>query len=245
MKNYFKTTGLVLKRHAFKEADLMVTIITQDQGKITCLAKNARRLTNKLCGKLEPFYQVQLESIAGQTFNYIKEVDVLSSHQIGVMSLGAQNSLYFLAELTHRLTAEEQETEAIFELWQNLMDCWPENKHKADALLHAGVIKLLTELGFMASWQHCQSSHEKLNLDQAIYLNSENVSLSHLPQASNEALSPTLIKWVNFMQSYPLSDILRVRPSEQEKEQVWKLLQSLIYPLLSQPMKSERFLVMG
>ena len=119
-----------------------------------------------------------------------------------------------------------------------------EHQGKTEILLHAGVIKLLTELGFMASWQHCGDSHKKLNLNESIYLNLQEVSLSHKYTPSHSILSPTLVKWVNFMQNYPLSEIVRVNPNQQEKEQVWSLLQGLIYPLLSSPMKSERFLVM-
>ena len=223
----------------------MVTLITQEQGKITGLAKNSRKLTNRLCGKLEPFYQVQLEAFARQTFSHIKEADVLSHCPIYKMNLNAQSALHFLAELTHRLTVEGQETEKVFELWQQLMIQWPNHELKSDVLLHAGVIKLLTELGFMASWQHCGDSHKKLDLTQRIYLNPEQVSLTHLTSPHHISLSPTLVKWINFMQSYPLADVVQVNPSQQEKQQVWQLLQNLIYPLLNQPMKTEKFLVMN
>lgn len=233
----------MLKRHPFKEADLRVTLLTKEHGKLTLLAKGARKLKHRLCGKLEPFYQLQLEVVRGQGFHYIKEVDVLNSCPLYSLDLSAQNALHFLAELTHRLTAEEQENEAIFELWQALMKVWPFYEAQNEVLLHTGIIKLLSQLGFMASWQHCGNSHEKLDLEQPIYLKSETVSLTHLPHPHHVPLPPTLVKWVNFMQQYALSDVLRVTPSESEKEQVWKLLQGLIYPLLHQPMKTERFLV--
>lgn len=245
LKSHFKTTGIVLKRHPFKEADLMVTLITPDQGKVTGLAKGGRKLTSRLCGKLEPFYLVQLEAIAGQTFSYLKEADVLDHCPLYTMDLNAQNAIHFLAELTNRLTIEGQDIGAIFSLWQELMRVWAEHEAKTDVLLHAGVIKLLTELGFMASWQHCGNSQEKLDIHQPIYLNAEEVSLTHLPHPGSTAISSTLVKWVNFMQHFPLEDIVRVSPNAEEKEQVWGLLQKLIYPLLSQPMKSERFLMVS
>lgn len=219
--------------------------MTQNQGKITGLAKGARKLKHRLCGTVEPFYQVELEAMGGQTFDYIKEVNVLSSAPLHKMGLEAQNAIYFLAELTHRLTVEDQEIEGVFELWKDLMNYWPKHEQKTESLLHAGTIKLLSKLGFMASWQHCGSSHEKLDLGQPIYLNSEEVSLTHVPSQNHTPLSPTMVKWVNFMQNYPLADVLKVNPNQQEKEQVWQLLQNLIYPLLNQPMKTEKFIVMN
>jgi len=43
-----KTKGIVLAETNFSEADKMLTVLTPDLGKISCVAKGARRLSNKL-----------------------------------------------------------------------------------------------------------------------------------------------------------------------------------------------------
>lgn len=43
-----KTKGIVLAETNFSEADKMLTVLTPDLGKISCVAKGARRLQNKL-----------------------------------------------------------------------------------------------------------------------------------------------------------------------------------------------------
>ena len=53
----FKTTtvfGLIIKRQNMGETDRLVTILTQELGRITCLAKGARQLKSSKRASLEP-----------------------------------------------------------------------------------------------------------------------------------------------------------------------------------------------
>jgi len=47
-RKIIKTKGIVLAETNFSEADKMLTVLTPDLGKISCVAKGARRLQNKL-----------------------------------------------------------------------------------------------------------------------------------------------------------------------------------------------------
>ena len=49
------TTGIVLARTDFQEADRIITVITPDQGKVKAIAKGVRRPNSKLAGGIELF----------------------------------------------------------------------------------------------------------------------------------------------------------------------------------------------
>lgn len=49
------TKGIVLKRTNFGEADRIITVLTNDQGKIRLVAKGVRRIKSKLAGGIELF----------------------------------------------------------------------------------------------------------------------------------------------------------------------------------------------
>lgn len=49
------STGIVLSRTDFQEADRILTILTPDQGKIRAIAKGVRRSSSKLAGGIELF----------------------------------------------------------------------------------------------------------------------------------------------------------------------------------------------
>jgi DNA repair protein RecO len=55
MKKQIVTTGIVLSRNDFQEADRLLTILTPDHGKIKTIAKGVRRPNSKLAGGIELF----------------------------------------------------------------------------------------------------------------------------------------------------------------------------------------------
>ena len=55
MANIIKCRGFVLKTFPFKESSLIVTLLTNQLGKIKLLAKGVRRPKSRICGAMEPF----------------------------------------------------------------------------------------------------------------------------------------------------------------------------------------------
>lgn len=71
------TTGIVLKRINYGEADRILTIITPDQGKISVIAKGVRKSTSKLAGGIELLSISDLTFIPGR-----REVGTLVSTRL-------------------------------------------------------------------------------------------------------------------------------------------------------------------
>jgi len=59
------TTGMVLRRINYGEADRIITYITPDMGKISLIAKGTRKPKSKLAGSIELFGESQLTFIVG------------------------------------------------------------------------------------------------------------------------------------------------------------------------------------
>ena len=53
MERYQSTLAIVIKKRTFHDADYMVTLLTPDLGKITCLAKGVKNLKSHRLGTLE------------------------------------------------------------------------------------------------------------------------------------------------------------------------------------------------
>jgi DNA repair protein RecO (recombination protein O) len=75
MEKQKKTKGIVLRRFNLNEADQIVTVLTEDEGKVSLLAKGSRRLKSKFCGRLEPFYHVSLNYFQGRELGHLDEAD--------------------------------------------------------------------------------------------------------------------------------------------------------------------------
>jgi DNA repair protein RecO (recombination protein O) len=66
-KKSHSTPALVLRRTPYRDADLIVTLFTEDLGQVSALARAARKSQRRFGGSLEPFHTlaVELDELAG------------------------------------------------------------------------------------------------------------------------------------------------------------------------------------
>jgi DNA repair protein RecO (recombination protein O) len=242
MNKHFKTTGIVIRKIDLNEADRIVTVLTDEFGKIDCIAKGARRLKSKFCGRLELFYQVDLTCFQGRELTNLNEIHLLSAFP-EEKDVNKHRILFYIAELTNKLIQSDQQIEGayplLFDTIQHL-----KNSDKLEIILHAYLIKLLTLAGFLSPWNKCGICNHPLNLEHLICLSATDahVVCQDCCSPADNPLSIPIIKWVNFMQNYPLSDALKVKVDEKDHQSVWIWLQEVLGNLLTSPIKSEGFL---
>ncbi len=242
MNKNFKTKGIIIRKVDFGEADRIVTVLTEDFGKIDCIAKGARRIKSKFCGRLELFNHVLLNCFQGKDLAYLNETEVLGSLS-ETKELDRHRVQFYMAELTHKLIQPEQELMGAYRLLQDALRVLDDTV-KYETVLQSYLIKLLTLSGFLPPWNHCSSCNDKLDLNDPIHLDhlDRHVLCSSCSTADDAPMNIALIKWINYMQNYPLSQAIQVQPEEKDQRFVWEWLQNLLDPLLSSPLKSEVFL---
>jgi DNA repair protein RecO (recombination protein O) len=64
--NQLTTTGIILSRTDFQEADRIITLLTPDYGKLRLIAKGVRRVKSKLAGGIELFSVSHITFIKGR-----------------------------------------------------------------------------------------------------------------------------------------------------------------------------------
>jgi len=142
----FKTEGIILKRTNYGEADKILTIYTKHYGKIKALAKGIRKLTSRKAGSLELFNQAIVFLVKGKNFDLVTEaqaVDLFKSWRKNLIRVGVA---YYFCELVDKLTPEEQENLAVFELLRDSLNKL--NIANLSILVRNFEEKLLTDLGF-------------------------------------------------------------------------------------------------
>lgn len=242
MERQKKTRGIVIRRFNLNEADQIVTVLTENEGKISLMAKGSRRLKSKFCGRLEPFYHVGLNYFQGRELGHLDEAEILEVYAPLESDLRSKGILFYMAEITAKLVADGQECNEVYNLLSECM-CEFEESH-SEIILHAYLVKLLTLLGFMGSWDTCSRSNRKLNLAEPHYLSARDASVvrSGYNEPGDVRLTPSIIKWVNYMQKEGFSTLKRVTPSHGEKAEVYFIMQSVFGNILNYPFKSEAFL---
>jgi DNA repair protein RecO (recombination protein O) len=116
------TTGIILRRTDYGEADRILTMLTPDQGKLRLMAKGVRRVKSKLAGGIELFSVSHVTYIQGR-----KEIGTLISarlvkHYGGIVKDIQRTMLgYDLIKRLDKATEDEPEPE-YFELLQQAFE---------------------------------------------------------------------------------------------------------------------------
>ncbi len=137
--------ALVINKHTLSESDLSITLLTENLGKITALAKNAKkiksqRLSNLQLGNLVKVYLYQ------KTDRYwLSESHTISAILHHSKNLPQLSLLFYLLEFINRLTPENQPTPFFFETCQSAIRAIDRNQY---AHFIAAEIKLLNLLGY-------------------------------------------------------------------------------------------------
>lgn len=147
---YFRTEGVVIRRRNFGEADRILTIYTRDYGKITALAKGARRPRSKKAGHVELGSWCKIFVARGKNLDLLTEVELKRAFGIADFSQEKANKIYHLLELVDALTAEHAKNPQVFILLvQFLKRCTSEENFNLVSAVFK--IKLLSLLGFFSA----------------------------------------------------------------------------------------------
>lgn len=75
----YKTKGIVLKSRPFDESAKIITVFTKDLGKISVIAKGAKRPTSKFGGRIEPLTLLDMSIAEGRNLDILSQCETIES----------------------------------------------------------------------------------------------------------------------------------------------------------------------
>ena len=116
------TKGFVIYAKKMNEADLLLSYITEDYGKITCFANNARKSKKRFLGKLEPAMLtiIKFYEKPGMTLDILYEVDLVEDYKNLRKNIDVYLFLTKLIEISRVLCQERDINKNIFNLIRNI-----------------------------------------------------------------------------------------------------------------------------
>ncbi|HYD35498.1 MAG TPA: DNA repair protein RecO [Vitreimonas sp.] len=115
MRRSSSTEAIVLKRTNVGEADRVVTLFTQDQGKLTAVAKGARKLSSSKRAFLEPGNHIKCLLISTSSMPLLTQATLVDDCQAAHQSLPKMRQLVQVLEIIDTVFVEEQIDEDTFE----------------------------------------------------------------------------------------------------------------------------------
>jgi DNA repair protein RecO (recombination protein O) len=118
-----KTDAVVIHRLDFKESDLIVTLYTADLGKVTGIAKGAKRSKRRFVNNLQPFSYIRILFAEGRGgLIRLDEADMI--HPLFRISEDISKVLYgsYFLEMVKEMTGEKEANPPLFELLVNFLN---------------------------------------------------------------------------------------------------------------------------
>ncbi len=112
----FNTEGLILRRTDYGEADRIITLLTQDFGKINVIAKGVRKQKSKLAGGIELFSISEIHFIKGRgSIDTLVSTRLIKYYDYIVKDYDRTQLAYQALKTIHKIT-EDNEGGEYFEI---------------------------------------------------------------------------------------------------------------------------------
>src|ERR1051325_5604228 len=144
-----RATGIILRTRPLTETSLIVQWITVEAGRISTVAKGARRPKSPFLGKLDLYYEIDFsfQRARKSSLHTLREVNLRATRPNLRTDFVALEQAARAGRRIERTTEEDTPVPEIFALFKNFLDALAKPPLEGTLLL-AFEIKLLRELGF-------------------------------------------------------------------------------------------------
>lgn len=112
----YRTNAIVLQVRDLGEADRILVVFTSGHGKLSIIAKGARKARSRLGPYLDYFSEVALHLTRGRDLDVVTSVTTIHQHPNLRTDIDAYGHAAHFAELVRDLTQERQENARVYEL---------------------------------------------------------------------------------------------------------------------------------
>ena len=161
---YQKHTGIILKKHPLGEADELLTIYTQDVGKMRVKAVSSRKIKSRLAGNLQSLNEIEFET-AGKNLPILISVRARTINNYLRKDLKKFASALVGVETLYRLTPDRQGNPRAYEVLVDFLKALGET-NREDVAVRAFQVSLLDCSGYAIPIEKCVNCNMSLTLDR-------------------------------------------------------------------------------
>lgn len=160
--NLEKVTGIVIKETQYKDNDKIITILTDKLGKISCIARGAKRVNSPILASSQYLVYSEFVLYRGNNFYYINSSSVKNSFYKLRTDLDKLEVVFGQTRILQKILDENEDTSQVLKLFLNtlyVIENYEMDIKKVEAIF---LIKLFSLLGFSPKISSCSSCNRKL-----------------------------------------------------------------------------------
>jgi DNA repair protein RecO (recombination protein O) len=163
-----KTDALVIRLADFSESSRVVTLFTRDFGKVSALAKGAKRLKSAFEAALDLLAECRVVFLrkSSSGLDILTEAQLLTRFRPAGRDLKALYSGYYVAELLDGLTEPYDPHPPLYDAALAALRRFAAEPDPRLPLLHFE-LTLLREIGHLPDFERCSVCHQQITFSQA------------------------------------------------------------------------------
>ena len=241
----FRVEAVVLRHADWGEADRILTLYTQERGKVRAIAKGARKIRSRKAGHLEPFTRVTLQLAKGRDLLIVTQADTVDAYLPLGENLVKTGYASYVVELLDRFTYEdESENYAIFSLLTDILGRIATEPDPWLAIRYYEV-HLLDFLGFRPHLFECANCGKEIRPVDQFFSPAAGGVLCPMCGAGLPgvwSISMETLKHFRHFQRSSYSEAQRARPGLEVQNELETLMQKYFTYLLERGLNSPGFI---
>lgn len=157
----YNATGIVLRRLAYGETDNIVTLYTRENGRVSAIAKGARKASSRTASACEILTCARYNLASGKSLAVITQAEIKNAFPALRKDLSRLAHAQYTAELTDKFVADEDPHPQLFTLLRATLLLLERTADPATAARWFE-LRLLAETGFAPNLSACAACGEQV-----------------------------------------------------------------------------------
>lgn len=174
-----KVKGIVIRETTYKDNDKIITLLTDKLGKISCMAKGAKKNNSPILANCQYLVYSEFVLYKSKNFYMVNSASIINMFYKFRVNFDKMECAFELTRIINLITDENEDTESVLKLFLNTIYVL-ENGIKSDKMvIPTFKIKLFAILGFSPNIAKCSQC------GQVLINNDENLDFVYYDYVSN------------------------------------------------------------
>jgi DNA repair protein RecO (recombination protein O) len=241
-----RTEGIILRRRDFGESDRLLVIFSRKLGRISAIAKGARKPSSKIAGHLELFMRCSFLISRGRNLHLITQAETLESYDHLRKDLSGIGVGSYVVELVDAVTYEEGSNLKLYDLLVATLQALDSRLDPA-VILHYFELHLLDLSGFRPELFICVECGKQI-VEEDQYLSGQLggvVCPSCLQRVSGADIKPVsarILKYLRHFQRSTMEELVSLKIPDGLKKGVEEVIRYYLDHTLEGSLNSPDFI---
>jgi DNA repair protein RecO (recombination protein O) len=241
------TAAFVLRTRPHGESDRLVTVITEEHGKLTGIAKGAKNSRRRFAGTLEPFVQIravfQLRPHSDLVF--LQRCELVCPLHGFTTDLARYAAGSYVLELADRMVLGRESSVEVYRLVRAVLEDI-DRTGASDAVLGAYELRLLAASGYEPAFGSCRACGRPVDGTPTVYLIPERGGLLCRPCVPpGEIVRPVSGGTARRLTALAAASFEEARRGDAPTAEMRAVTEALLHAVSNGPVRSRAFLGLG